>query len=75
MFPKRFVVTSYKNLAYAKEKYKNRQVEADIHCPQDELYYIDKFGHFKLVDISDGSVWDYIRNENGWPTGLLKKVR
>lgn len=68
----RLVISSYRLFKIAKEKLPHREVIADAHPEQHELYYFSSSGSIRKIDTRDGSVW-VCDHEKGFP--WMKRVR
>lgn len=71
----RELVCSYSNWAMLRAKYPSRHVQCDVYAEEDRFYYyVPYLKGWRIVFLKDWSVWTAIRDENGWPTGWIKKI-
>lgn len=67
------IICSYSHYAQLKEKNYNKKIHYDRFCPDKDWYYFSKTGQLRAV--RDSKIWAFVYDENGGPTGLLKRIR
>jgi len=75
---KNYIITSFKNADYCKAHYPNKTVEVSVYCPNDDIFYFNRQGKIRRIDLKDKSIWQSVNDFSlgfEFPTGYQVRIR
>lgn len=73
-FRTRDIICSPKNFELLTNKYPNRHIITSCYCPDNEAY-LNGSKCLITIMLPEWSLWVSIRDEDGWPSRYIKKVK